>query len=584
MHEKHTREYCKMQGVHTPRTGVVPGSTPTYLRTILRGKHELAGHVLSQPKVQSLCLACLLILINISPSIAAYDDAKGFRVATNLLNQGGYLEALAAYQEIVAHSESYDNRAKGLFFMGTIYSLYLDQYDEALRLYEILMRDYSNSTFAQDALFNTGMVLYEKGAIQPAYKSFRKYLEAYPSGKHRQSAEVWAESAKAEIGTEKPRPPKALPGLVVDDTTLRVLIRDKSARVTFHAAGVLTISDAFSRRVVHRAHSPLNLTARTSRLIANEQDLKLSECIIAANEGIVSVDGKPYRGCFRIRAENADRIHVINCVDLEDYLYGVVPVEMPPTWAENALKAQAVASRTYALYIKGKSKDKGYDLVATTASQVYGGLDAETAASNKAVDATRGEIITHNGRLTIAYFHSNSGGFTESAKDVWVADLRYLKGIRDPYSDNIPGGSWELSLSRRAIQDRLNQYGLNVGAVTEIRPFDMSDSGRPAKIAVASTRGEIVLKSNDFRLKIGAMKLKSTLFVLSETADGLRIRGKGFGHGVGMSQWGAYRMAQAGHHYRDILRHYYSDVEITRFMLAKGGSFAVARKNSRATW
>lgn len=524
------------------------------------------------------------MLISTSPSFAAYDDSRGFRVAADLLNQGGYLEALAAYQEIVAHSESYDNRAKGLFFMGTIYSLYLDQYDEALRLYRILMRDYSNTSFAQDALFNTGMVFYEKGTFQQAYESFRRYLESYPAGKNRQSAEVWAESAKAEIGTEKQKPPKALPELVLDDTTLRVLIRDKSPRVTFHAAGVLTISDAFSGHIVYRAHGPLNLTARTSRLIANEQDLKLSECIIAAKEGIVAVDGKPYRGRFRVLTENTDRIRVINCVDLEDYLYGVVPTEMPPKWAENALKAQAVASRTYALYIKGKSKDKRYDLVATTASQVYEGIDVETAASNKAVDATRGEIVTHNGRLMIAYFHSNSGGFTESAKDVWVADLGYLKGVRDPYSDNIPGGSWELSLSRQAIQDRLNQYGLNVGAVTEIRPFDISESGRPAKIAVASTRGEIVLKSNDFRLKIGAIKLKSTLFRLSETADGLRIRGKGFGHGVGMSQWGAYRMAQAGYHYRDILRHYYSDVEITRFMLAKAGSVAVAKENSRATW
>jgi stage II sporulation protein D len=559
----HTRGACEVQEVSTC-TGLVPDSTQPCVRTIRRRIVGLAGHVFTQLKGQFVYLACLLILISASASFAAYDDSKGFRVAADLLNQAGYLEALAAYQEIVTHSESYDNRAKGLFFMGTIYSLYLDQYDEALRLYAILMRDYSNCSFAQDALFNSGMVLYEKGAIEQAYESFRSYLDKYPAGKHRQSAEVWAESAKAEMGAEKPKPPRALPALAIDDTTLRVLIRDEASRVTFHAAGVLTISDAFSGHVVYRAHGPLNVTARTSLLIANQQDLKLSRCIVAAKDGILAVDGKPYRGCFRVQAENADRIRVINCVDLEDYLYGVVPVEMPAKWAENALKAQAVASRTYAVYIKGKSKDKPYDLVATTASQVYGGYDAETPASNRAVDATRGEIITHNGRLIIAYFHSNSGGFTESAKAVWVAELRYLKGIRDPYSDNIPGGSWELSLSYRTIQDRLNQYGLNVGAVTEIRPVDVGYSGRPLKIAVASTRGGIVLKSNDFRLKIGPMKLKSTLFRLRETTDGLRIRGKGFGHGVGMSQWGAYRMAQAGYHYRDILRHYYTDVEITR--------------------
>jgi len=113
-----------------------------------------------------IVFASLLVPVLVaSLGFAAYDDEGGFRVAADLLNQGSYLEAMAAYQEIVTHSEVYENRAKGLFFMGTIYSLYLDQYDEALRIYGSLMRDYSKSTFAQDALFNTGMVLYEKGAF-----------------------------------------------------------------------------------------------------------------------------------------------------------------------------------------------------------------------------------------------------------------------------------------------------------------------------------------------------------------------------------------------------------------------------------
>ncbi len=94
---------------------------------------------------------------------------EAFNVAADLLNQGSYLEALGAYQEIVTYSESYENRAKGLLFMGAIYSLYLDQYDEALRLYSILMRDYSKSSFAQDALFNIGKVFYEKGNFEQAY-------------------------------------------------------------------------------------------------------------------------------------------------------------------------------------------------------------------------------------------------------------------------------------------------------------------------------------------------------------------------------------------------------------------------------
>jgi stage II sporulation protein D len=178
-------------------------------------------------------------------------------------------------------------------------------------------------------------------------------------------------------------------------------------------------------------------------------------------------------------ADGDNRIQAINYVDLEAYLWGVVPSELSPHWAADSLKAQAVAARTYALYVKGRSSNKLYDLVATTASQVYGGYDAETPATTKAVNATRGEVMTYDGRLTIAYFHANSGGFTESARNVWLADLPYLRAVRDPYSDNIPNGMWELSLSYKAIQDRLNQYGLNVGSISQVLLFDISASGPP---------------------------------------------------------------------------------------------------------
>ncbi|MBW1860611.1 MAG: SpoIID/LytB domain-containing protein, partial [Deltaproteobacteria bacterium] len=296
------------------------------------------------------------------------------------------------------------------------------------------------------------------------------------------------------------------------DTTLRVLIRDKATSVTLSAGGPITISNTFSGEAVYEGLGSLTLAARSGRLVVNGRELKVSECIATANEGILALDGKRYRGSFRVSADDASKAQVINHVDLEAYLYGVVPREMSPKWAEDALKAQAVAARSYALYIKQKSTDKPYDLVATIASQVYGGYDAENAASTLAVDATRGEVITYDGRLTIAYFHANSGGFTESAKNVWVADLPYLRGTRDQYSDNIQNGKWDLALSYLTIQERLNQYGLNVGAISQIRPIDISSSGRPLKVAVESTRGGTVLKSNDFRLKVGARTLRSTLF------------------------------------------------------------------------
>jgi stage II sporulation protein D len=505
----------------------------------------------------------VLILLKASICFASYDDVKGFRTAGDLLNQGSYLEALAAYNEIVMHSDIYESRAKGIFFIGTIYSLYLDQYDEALRLYSMLMKRYPASSFAEDALFNSGMVHYEKGAFEDAYQSFKSYLVKYPGGKHQQSAEVWIKSARKEMSAEKTKGPTPLPELPVPDTTVRVLIRDKATSLTLGAVGPFTLCHAFSGQTVYEGRGPLTLAARSGHLVVNGREINISKCVVTATGGILALDGNRYRGKFRISVDDANKVQVINDVELEAYLYGVVPREMSPKWGEDAIKAQAVAARSYALYIKQRSTDKPYDLVATTASQVYGGFDAESPASTLAVDATRGEVMTYDGRLTIAYFHANSGGFTESAKNVWIADLPYLRGTRDPYSEDIPDGDWGLAMSYLTIQERLDQYGLNVGAISRIRPIEISASGRPLRVAVDSARGGTVLKSNDFRLKVGAGTVRSTLFRLEDAIGGVRIIGKGFGHGVGMSQWGAYRMAEAGHDYRAILRHYYQGVQIT---------------------
>ena len=115
---------------------------------------------------------------------------------------------------------------------------------------------------------------------------------------------------------------------------------------------------------------------------------------------------------------------------IEKYLYGVVPREMPDSWAEQALMAQAVAARTYALYVKEKSVHPDYDLEATTASQVYGGIRAESQRSTRAVNATRGQVMTHDGKLIVAYFHSDSGGHTEDPSNVWNTDtIPYLCGV-----------------------------------------------------------------------------------------------------------------------------------------------------------
>jgi len=241
---------------------------------------------------------------------------------------------------------------------------------------------------------------------------------------------------------------------------------------------------------------------------------------------------------------------------------GLFPKEMSPGWPLEALKAQAVVARTFAFYQMGKNSDKDYDVLATTMSQVYGGFDAETASAVRAVDDTKGQVLYHAGKPILAYYHSNSGGATEDAKNVWTTDVPYLRGIRDEYSLGSPGHRWTIFMGRDDLARSLAGGGIRVDEIHDLVPVEFSPSGRIVRLKVVYNRGETVLRANDFRLRVNPLFIKSTFFVPAKEGDGFRFDGKGFGHGVGLSQWGAYEMARRGFSCQDILKHYYMKTEI----------------------
>lgn len=511
-----------------------------------------------------LCFFCLFFICMEKAAIGAYNDVRGFKTAAKLLNNGMYLEALSIYQEISDYSDKQDNRARALLFMGTTYSLYLDQHDAGLKQFDKIIKTYPTSQTASDALFNSGMVLYETGKFKNAYAFFKKYLEKYPYGLRRQSAEVWADSAKDQMSQirepeEITAPPLYKKG--IEDTIIRVLIKSRAEKITVYSEQNISLYNPFSKKMIYRSPGPVIFTKHGEQLAANGRNLDLHMCMVKTDGKTIMVDNRRFRGDFTILTDSKS-LSVINNIPLEQYLYGVVPKEMPYSWAKEALKAQAVAARTYALYIKGKSADKPYDVQSTTTSQVYGGFDSEKKESNLAVDETRGQVITYDGRLIVAYFHSSSGGHTEDSKNVWSADLPYLKGVPDSFSANIPNGEWKFFVSYNDIQNRLNQYGLNIGQVRGLNAVGESPSGRLLRLSVIAKNGTTELKSNNFRIKVGATRLKSTLLKIVPDRDGILFIGKGYGHGVGMSQWGANMMARKGFGYQDILKHYYQSVKI----------------------
>jgi stage II sporulation protein D len=276
----------------------------------------------------------------------------------------------------------------------------------------------------------------------------------------------------------------------------------------------------------------------------------------------VRVNGATYRGSLKLIVTGQGRINAVNLVDVEEYLYGVVPKEMPPGWPDEALKAQAVVSRTFANYQKEANAARDHDISATTASQVYGGVAAETDRTRRAVDATRGRLLTYGGRPALTYFHANSGGVTEDARHVWRVAIPYLQSIPDAPSARAPGAAWTAFLTFQQIREALNRSGLEIGEIRGIEAASVSPSGRITKVKIKHNSGTEVMGGNQFRTMIDPAAVKSTLFRAESAGEGIRFVGRGSGHGVGMSQWGARMMAEGGSPYREILLHYYKGLEL----------------------
>lgn len=274
---------------------------------------------------------------------------------------------------------------------------------------------------------------------------------------------------------------------------------------------------------------------------------------------------RPYRAVLELRRTTAGRLTVINELDLEEYLYGVLKMEVDPRWPVETLKAQAVASRTLALSSLNRFQSEGYDVRATTDTQVYGGLSAEDPRATAAVDATRGEIMTFQGQPIFAAYHSDSGGYTESAELVWGGRYPYLRGVPDPTSNGSPTQEWTLRLDLSAFEDRLRRAGKLVSGISLIDVVEVTPSGRAGTVRIVSSQGTLLLKGTELRTVLGPEVLRSTLFtvrLISGEQAAVEFIGRGSGHGVGLSQWGARGQALLGRTYTEILSYYYTGITL----------------------
>lgn len=274
-------------------------------------------------------------------------------------------------------------------------------------------------------------------------------------------------------------------------------------------------------------------------------------------DGVVRHDGRAYRGGLRIEAHEGG-LRVLNLVDLEAYLRGVVPSEMQASWPLEALKAQAVAARSYTL--ASLDRDAPYDVCASDACQVYRGMAVEHPRSDRAVLETEGVVIAWRGVPAMAYYHADSGGIVASSGEVWGRELPYLPSRTDVAAVS-PHRGWTASLDPGRLAAALAAEGRGVGTPTGLTVLARSASGRVARAEIAGSVGRVVLEGPALTRVLRGSGLKSTR--ISVVAP-LTVRGDGWGHGVGMSQYGARTLAAQGYDYARILAYYYSGVGLQR--------------------
>lgn len=327
------------------------------------------------------------------------------------------------------------------------------------------------------------------------------------------------------------------------------------------------------------------------------------------NGNFIICDGKPYRGYIYLERRENGELLLINYVGTDDYVSSVLGKEMSYSWPIEALKAQAVCARNFVLCRGNVHKGYGFDVCATTHCQVYGGVESEHENTRRAVNETKGVLAKYNGQVVALYFFATSGGKTESVENVWGSPYGYLKAVDDSYenADKASKYKWSVKLTREEIEQKLIAAGVNIGTLKKITTDKVTDSGRVTQMTFHGSEGthsvklekcrtilglysqkfvvmpdggiSIVTTSGNANAPIYALSSKGvgsiagysalseggvlkSINAASDGAPSYSINGGGYGHGVGMSQWGARGMAENGFTYDQILRHYFTGIEL----------------------
>jgi len=347
---------------------------------------------------------------------------------------------------------------------------------------------------------------------------------------------------------------------------VRVLLAEERNRLEIGSTGGMLLTDQTGRRALLRRKGNATVTAALHRgaVLIRETGRYAPVVVVWPEAGsFLQVGGRVYRGRLELLPANGALL-VVNLVELEDYIQGVVKEEVPAAWPAEAIKAMAITARTYAVYNMEQQAGSPFHVRSTTASQVYGGATGEDPRATWAVQATQGQILTFAGRPICAFYHSCSGGATEDAPDIFGPEFDMIVGVEDPFSQACPHALWVERMTPPQLERELTRAGYQVGRVTGLQELVRSRSGRILQIGVQHGLGTLVLEGRRFREAVGNELIRSMDFELRSDPGGFTFVGRGWGHGVGLSQWGAKGMADLAYDHRQILKFYYPLAEIGR--------------------
>ena len=336
---------------------------------------------------------------------------------------------------------------------------------------------------------------------------------------------------------------------------IRVAVADglKSVEV---GGGAVLVTDLQGQPLVTKRLPSVRVTLRNEGLEVEGRRV-LGARLSPPATGMLRLNGREYPGWFEV-LRNGDGLVVVNELPFEEYLAGALKAEASDKWPFEILKAQAIVARTYAAYHRWLNAAKPYHILASTANQQYAGRVAETSPLWEAVRGTEGQVLMWEGRLFPAFYHTDSGGHTEDPRLVFTArNMPALRAVRSEFSGDSPHFAWNLDMPIGQLSELLRKSGVSVGTVVRLEVLERTPSLRVLRIAVHGTRGTVQLSGSDFRRIVGYDTLKSTLFAVAVDGQYARFAGRGYGHGVGMDQWGAKAMAEQGHRAYQILEYYY---------------------------